>query len=123
MNSDPKLIRLMEKIEKLCEEADVGAHVNLVSKTHGEFGFVLPKWGALYEEILPDTTTAIRLKFSRAQGDTHEKAELTAHFLHSMRDVFVMAFKLTNEFIEITDAKWKTEHVPFSNFQPKTRPD
>lgn len=122
MASDPKLIKLMSKIEELCREADVGGHVNLLSKTHGEFRFVLPKWAGLYEEYDSDGNCIIRLKIKKAEGDTHEKAELTAHFLHSVRDVCAQTFGLVDKFIQVTDEKWKTEHTPFYGFEPKKRP-
>lgn len=112
------------KIEELCKAYDCGGHVTLVSKTHGEFRFVLPEWTCLYEEVDPKTgDIGIRVRVKKADGDTHEDAELTAHYLHSMRDTFATAFAFVDRLIEKTDEKWKTEHTPFHKFRPHRKED
>jgi hypothetical protein len=119
MNYDPKLKELARRIEDLCKEYDAGAHISLVSRTHGEFRFCLPDWAGLYEEVEPATgNVRIRLKIKKAEGDTFEKAELTAHLLHSLRDTAASCFAFVDQFIKVTDEKWQTEHKPFHGFRP-----
>lgn len=118
-NYDPRLKECMAKIEAICKQYDCGGHISLVSKTHGEFRFVLPTWTGLYDEVDPKNGDIhVRLKIKKADGDTHEKAELTAHYLHSIRDTCASGFLFVNEMTEITDEKWKTEHKPFHGFRP-----
>lgn len=116
---DPNLKQALREIEAICVKYDCGGHVNLISQTHGEFSFVLPKWQCLFEETLPDGRVAIRLRAKKANGDFPERADLTAHFLHSLRDVFAAGFQYVDRFIIETNEKWKTEHTPFKNFRPK----
>lgn len=103
---DPKLREAMLKIEAICVEYDCGAHINLVSPTHGEFGFVLPQWQCLYEDKLPTGEIIIRLRAKKADGDFPLRAELTAHFLHSCREVCARAFAVADGFIKVIDEKW-----------------
>ena len=115
---DPKLKELAARIEALCKEYDAGAHVALVSQTHAEFRFSLPKWASLYEETDAQGQVLIRLKHKKADGDTHERAELTAHFLHSVADISLNCLRFVGKFLEVTDEKWKTEHKPWHGFRP-----
>lgn len=115
-SSDPKLKECMRKIEALCNEYDCGGYFSLVSETHGEFRYVFPKWTALTEEL--DATgkvTGVRLKCKKEEK---EKAELTAHFIHSNLDVVLMMFKLFSYLVDETKKKWNTEHTPFAGYKP-----
>lgn len=112
---DPKLKECIARIEKLCEEYDCGGSVSLVSRTHGEFRYVLPKWTGFTEEPDQQGKTQIRLKVKKEE---REKAELSAHFIHSERDTAALFFSFFDGFIRATEDKWKTEHTPFHQFRP-----
>ena len=114
MSYDPKLKECMARIEKLCEEYDVGGSVSLISREGGEFRYVLPKWTAFIEEVTADGIERIRL---RCKKEEREKAQLTAHFIHSGRDTAALFFKFFDEFVRATDAKWQTEHTAFHKFR------
>lgn len=116
-NFDPKLREAMLKIEAICVEYDCGAHINLVSPTHGEFGFVLPKWQCLYEEAIDTGEVQIRLTAKKADGDFPKRAELTAHFLHSCREVCARSFAVVDHFIKEIEKKWNIQH----EFNPTPR--
>jgi hypothetical protein len=118
VNYDPKLKEAMSAIEAVCKRYGCGGHITLISKTHGEFRFVLPDWAGLYEVIDENGNSGIRCKIEKAKGDTHEKAELTAHFLHSVRDIAAACFRFMSRFTEQTDKVWDTEHTPFFGFRP-----
>lgn len=117
---DPKLKEAARRIEAICEEYDCGGFVSLVSKSHGEFRFMLPKWGAIFEEVDSQGNVMVRLKTVNMKNDPamFERAELTAHFIHSLQDTAAACFSLMDEFIKVTKEKWKTEHKPFAGFRP-----
>ena len=115
---DPKLKELAAKIEALCQEYSAGAFISLISKTHGEFRYVLPKWTSLLETISAAGLPMVRLLHKKELGHTHEQAELTAHFLFSLRDTAALCFSFCEKFIEKIDEKWKPEHEPFAGFRP-----
>lgn len=120
MNYDPKLKEAARRIEAICKEYDCGGFFSLVSKTHGEFRYALPSWGAMFEEKDAQGNIRVRLKTVNMKNDPamFERAELTAHFLHSLRDTAGQCFLFMEEFIKVTDEKWKTEHKPFAGFRP-----
>lgn len=116
MSYDPKLKECLTKIEALCKQYECGAYVSLVSRTHGEFRYVLPEWAAMKEEIDDEgRVCGVRLTCKKEE---REKAEFTAHFLHSSRDIAALAFKFFDHFIEATQKKWNTEHTSFADYRP-----
>lgn len=115
MKYDPKLKEAMAKIEAICNEYDCGGYISLTSKTHGEFRFVFPEWSAIKEEF-NSNGEAISCRLN-CKKEEREKAELTAHFIHSNRDIAAAAFTVFNEFVEETNEKWQTEHKPFHQFR------
>lgn len=123
MSYDPRLREAMSKIEKICEEFDCGAYVSLTSETHGEFRFVLPKWGCLYEDVDSQQREIIRLKTVNMKNDIvmQRKAELTAHFVFGTMDMMGTTFLLLNKFKDEMQEKWKVEHKAFHEFEPKRK--
>lgn len=115
MSYDPRLKECMARIEKICEEYDCGALVSLISETHGEHRQVSPKWSALREEVDEQGRVRIRLKCSKEEK---RRAELTAHYIHSQRDVSALWFRFFDELVNATKDKWQTEHTPFHQFRP-----
>lgn len=112
---DPKLKEAMAKIESICAEYDCGGYFSLTSKTHGEFRYVFPSWVAIREETECGEVVGVRLTCKKEEK---EKAELTAHFIHSNLDTVVAMFKLFSYFVDQTQEKWGTEHKSFSGYRP-----
>lgn len=116
MSYDSKLKECMNKIELIMKEYGAGGWVSLSSENGGEFRFIFPEWSGLAEELdCSGKVSGVRLKVKKAE---REKAELTAHFIHSNRDVSAQAFRMFDHLCELTQEKWKTEHTPFHNFRP-----
>lgn len=89
MEFDPKLVELREKITRLIEEYDAGGTVSLISKTHGEFSYVIPDWTAI-TELFDKEGRGIGMRI-QTQGvatdfKEKEKLNLTGHFIFSQRE-------------------------------------
>lgn len=116
MSYDPKTKECMGKIERLMQEYDCGGYVSLTATTGGEFRYIFPQWTAIREELDESgKVIGVRLKCKKEE---HEKAELTAHFIHSNLDVVLQGFKLFSHLVDLTQEKWQTEHTPFHNYRP-----
>lgn len=114
MSYDPKLKEAMAKIQRICEQYDCGGYVSLTSRTHGEFRYILPQWTGLQEELRDGVVVGIRLRVKKEERD---KAELTAHFIHSNLDVVVQMFHLFSHFVDMTKEKWGTVHKSFADYR------
>jgi hypothetical protein len=113
MSYDPILKEAAAKIELLCRQYDIGAHIMLVSRTHAEYRFCLPEWSALREEFDPTGAVIMRLKTNKAEMgviQSKEKAELTAHFLCEIRDQAARVFQFVEHLLGLTKGKWDIKH-------------
>ena len=115
---DPALKEALARIEQICFEYGIGGYVSLVSQTHGEFRPILPAWAGCTWEYKDDdhlVVTGVRLKVKKEERD---KAEMTAHFIHSGLDCSAHAFQFFDFLVKQTKEKWKTEHESFKDFRP-----
>jgi len=106
--SDPKLIELATRIRTLMREYDAGGTISLVSKTHGEFAIVFPRWSGISEE-----PQGIRMRFKKEE---QEIAEGAAHFVVSSMQVNEM---FVEDFSELFDALRAKNIISFSNLDSR----
>lgn len=93
---DPKLAEILREVNEILKRNDVGGFVNLVSRTHFEWGISFPTWSGLTVETASDGGFGIRLNL---QAEEVEKANLTAQFLMSNRNVSGLLFTTMEDLI------------------------
>jgi hypothetical protein len=114
MAYDPELRKAMDEIRKLLKKYDCGGHITLVSKTHGEFTLVVPKWAAI---DCDGAKVHIRLHAK----SNKEEANLTCHYLYSLRDTCSATFMGLKRMIDEIEKKIGVDHEPFKDFEPTGR--
>jgi hypothetical protein len=117
MAMDLKLVSLIDKIETICKEADVGGFVTLTSRDKCEFRIIPPSWTAVRDVVLNDGTKAIRLKWSK-QTDSQETAALTAFFVMVTTHTISAAAKWFGSIANEITKKWDVDKMPFGDFRP-----
>lgn len=121
MSHDPKLKEAMTEIEALCDKYDIGAFVALVSKSHAEYRYHLPTWTGLSWEKGADGKLLgirVRLKGPAIDQATKELADLTGHFIFSVRDIAAVTFDYMRRFTEELQKNALVSHKPFADFEP-----
>lgn len=94
---DSDLQAILKEINEILKKNDLGGVINLVSKTHSEFGISFPPWSGLAIETAPDGGFGIRLKM---QADQIERANLTAQFLMSNRNAAGLLYTTMEELLQ-----------------------
>lgn len=116
MSFDPKLKIAMSEVEAVLRKHDIGGFFSLNSKLGGEFRFMLPSWGLLFEEETPKGP-AVRLRI-KVKEHTKEQVELTAAYIFSGRDISATFFQFFDRFAREIQAHAEVEHKPFHEFEP-----
>lgn len=116
---DPELKEAMARIKHILEDHQVGAAITLVSKSHSEFLYHLPKWSCI---AWTDRGLSIysQERFHRSKEDQKRNQEESFHIVYQIRDIAAQTFML---FEKITrwmekDLPVDIEHHSFANFTP-----
>ena len=111
---DPKLKELISKIDALVKEYDVMATVNVISRTHGEFGIFFPTWSVAQWENLPNGQKGMRFRSKNAKQGTQKfkDTEDTVHGIMSIRDMSAHFFQWMETVKTELDKHMEIDHTP-----------
>lgn len=116
--SDEKLKEAMAEIKMICRKHDIGACITLVSKTHSEYRYEMPKWSVA--QLVSGGGVHIRAKREDFPSDEtkHAACELTAHLLCQIRDLNALSFLNMEQILKTLEPYWKIEHQGGKDFEP-----
>ena len=109
---DPKLKKAMEEIKPILEKYGVGAAITLVSKTHSEYLYKLPKWSCV---AITDRGFSIYSKKEDYDSveHQHEIVETTTALIAQIRDLGGQTFMLFDGCLKELGEHFEILHVPF----------
>lgn len=115
---DPNLKMAMLEMERVCKRYNIGAAMLLVSKTHSEYGYLLPPWSCVSWETDPEGQTVLRFRSHHTSYGSKEAQRLeqenTAHLLFQLRDLGGQTFMMFDEVCAQLQKVLDIEHHPFS---------
>lgn len=124
--SDPVLEQAIAEIQEVLKKHDVGGHVVLVSKTHGEYLYHLsPSWSCVKIEPSENAEApSIRFKSKAADYGSEEKRneviQQSAALLFTLRDLTGRAFMIFEQMtVVLNDKIGPIQHEPFKNHWSK----
>lgn len=116
---DPNLKEAMQKIKGIIEEYDIGAHIVLTSKTHGEYLNHFPTWSIAQ---FNKEENGIDLKSKREDFSSVEEQKATNEsslfFLCSIRDTAARTYLVYEDVLERLSKIIDFEHTPFHDESP-----
>lgn len=102
---DPVLKQAMQEIQAVLTKYEIGGHVILSSKTHGEFLFHFPSWSKAQWE-------GKDIRFKAKGKDTDQTIASTVFFFQMVQQRCGMAFMHCEEMLKHLSAKMKIEGGP-----------
>lgn len=102
MKPDPQLQKAVKEIKEICKKYDVGAHITLASKEHGEYLLHFPQWSKCQTE---EVNGELVLRFKAKGKDEDRSVVGTVHMLQVFQNVARQIDRYTDHLLEKLEAK------------------
>jgi hypothetical protein len=112
---DSNLKDAMSEMMGIAKKYDVGAFIDLASKTHGEFQIQFPSWSLAKMEAQENGQMGLRIRAKKGITN-HENLEATVAFIMGMIDTCRINISNMEKVVSLLKEHVEIEHTPEFHF-------